>query len=362
MRMRAARRWAGMTVAVLAVAACGGGSGVDEQAGTSPEPDASTSAEAQPSATAGADGPTPSESFSLRSAYIPLAWAPTELMRGEDTLADHGVDVTWQEVANPGQLVQGFAQGQLDIIPQSVGIAANMYAQGIDFRIVGTGMTVYGQVVVPAGSGIGEVADLAGQRIASATGTSTHAFMVALMEQVHGLDVEEEAELINAATPPDIANLITSGEADAAIMWSPLAETLTSSGDFEVIARQSELWGEAYPDREQMIHIVFLAAPGYLDQHPSAVERLRAGTDEIVELWEADPERVQAIYTDVSEIPPPVIELAYETGPDPLSGLTREQADQIAFQWRLLDEVGYFEQSPDLSDDALAALFVGPDG
>lgn len=294
----------------------------------------------------------------MNSAYIPLAWAPSELWRGADTLTDYGYEVTWNEVSSPLQLVQSFAQDQLDVIPQSVGIAANMYAEGVPFEIIDTGLTVYGQVIVPAESDIQAPEDLAGKRVASSTGTSTHAFVVALLDQVHDVDLNADAELVNAATPPDQANLLTGGEVDAAIMWSPLAETLTVDGEYRIVARQSEMWQEANPDSEPMIHIVYLARPDYLEQHPRVVADIRAATQDVVELWDSDPQQVQDIYASVSELPPPVIQHAYETGPVPLSGLEQSDTEQIKQQWRLLDEVGYFEESPDLSDEALDALFT----
>lgn len=351
--MRTVRVWLGVVVLlVAATTACG----ERTQAGGSVAT-AGAGADTEGSAGPEAPGRAAEERVPLRSAYLPLAWTPTELVRGQDLLDERGYEVSWQELSSPNELVQGFAQGQLDVIPQSVGVAANMYAQGVPFTIVDTGMTVYGQVVVPADSPVQAPGDLAGRRVASSTGTSTHAFMVALLEQVHGIDLDVDAEVVNAATPPDQANLLTSGEVDAAIMWSPLAETLTVDGEYRVVARQSELWKAAYPDAEEMIHIIYLARPEYLEQHSGLIEDLQATTQEIVELWESDPARVQELYTQVSDLPPNVIAEAYETGPEPLSGLDRDDIGQITQQFRLLEEVGYFETAPDTSDEALAGLF-----
>lgn len=307
---------------------------------------------------AGDNGPgSGADGAGMTSAYVKLAWAATEVMAQEGYLEELGYEVTWRELASPAEVVSGFATGELDVAPQSVGIAANMYAEGVPFEIVGTGLTVYGQIVVPADSEVTSPADLAGKKIASSTGTSTHAFVVLLAKEIYGIDLAAETDIVHAATPPDIANLLTTGEADAGIIWTPLAEVLTSAGDYRVIATQQEMWRQAFPDEGDMIHIVYIAQPGYVQDHPSLPDDLQEATGRIVDLWQQDPARVQEILVDINELPTPVVEHAFETSARPLSGLTDDDVAQVKRQWRLLAEADYFEQPPDLSDDAVQHIF-----
>jgi len=292
--------------------------------------------------------------------YVKLAWASTELMDRQRLLREEGVQARFRVVATPNDIVTGFARGDIQFAPQSVGIAGNMLQRGIELKIVSAGLGVYGQVVVPRGSPIRDLRDLAGKRIASSTGTSTHAFMVALIERAEGIDLAEQAEIVNAATPPDLANLLESGEVDASIAWTPLADRLTASGRYRVVATQQGLWEEALGRKDEMIHIVYIAQPGLLERDPQFAAKLTRAQQKVARLWRSEPETVIRTMAAVNGIPEPVARHAYENGPPALAGLSAQQRDQIRRQLELLNEVGYFEPKLDLA--RLRDVFVSAGG
>ena len=84
---------------------------------------------------------------------------------------------------------------------------------------------------------------------------------------------------MQATAPPDVANLLTRGDVEAALIWEPTTTQLTQSGAATIIASQQQLWEQTFGGTATEVHVAFLAQPEIARQYPALLTGLyrRAG-------------------------------------------------------------------------------------
>lgn len=182
----------------------------------------------------------------------------------EARLARHGFRVQWVDYAAGPQLLDGLGRGEIDFC--STGEMPPLLAQaaGIPFVYVGCEPPAPGAegLVVRTGSGIGDIADLAGRRIAFNRGSNVHYLLIeALAARGLGLDAVEALFLNPAAA----RRRLEAGEIDAWAIWDPLLTAALQGGGLRLLLDGRDL----VPNRQ-----FHLASAAFGRRHPAALEAL----------------------------------------------------------------------------------------
>lgn len=144
---------------------------------------------------------------------------------------DEGItySLSWHPFLAGTTMLEALSAGAIDV--GVVGNAPPVFAQagGYDVRIVGvaSGAQNNNALLVPEGSTVTEVADLKGQRVAVAKGSSGHYLLLAALQRA-GLTPRD----VNIAyvSPVDAQNAFASGKLDGWAVWYPFVGQATSRG------------------------------------------------------------------------------------------------------------------------------------
>lgn len=144
---------------------------------------------------------------------------------------DEGItySLSWHPFLAGTTMLEALSAGAIDV--GVVGNAPPVFAQagGYDVRIVGvaSGAQNNNALLVPEGSTVRQVADLKGQRVAVAKGSSGHYLLLASLQRA-GLTPRD----VNIAyvSPVDAQNAFASGKIDGWAVWYPFVGQATSRG------------------------------------------------------------------------------------------------------------------------------------
>lgn len=138
----------------------------------------------------------------------------------EKRLAPQGVEVKWIEFPAGPQLLEGLNVGAVDF--GYVGEAPPIFAQAAGAKFVYAGYEEASPsaeaVIVQKTSGIRNVADLKGKKIALNKGSNVHYLLVKLLEK-HGLKYADIQPVFLA--PADARAAFERGSVDAWVIWDP---------------------------------------------------------------------------------------------------------------------------------------------
>ncbi|MBI1962759.1 MAG: ABC transporter substrate-binding protein, partial [Candidatus Rokubacteria bacterium] len=145
----------------------------------------------------------------VRLAYLQLGWAATEIIHKEDLLGKRGWQAEYSIVPGaPGPLLNQLASKNVDAIDMSFALAAKAFEDGVPLKVTGVATAVLGAIVARKDAGLARVEDLKGKKIAAIVGTSTFFDINALLKKGYGLDIQKEARIVTATSPPDMVTLL----------------------------------------------------------------------------------------------------------------------------------------------------------
>ena len=212
------------------------------------------------------------------------------LAKGEGLLekAFPGTKITYVEFDNGRDVNTAMAGGSLDLAtigtpPGTTGVINKLpYKIYYLHDIIGTSEAL----VARRGSGITDVADLRGKRVATAFGSTSHFSLVSALHEA-GLS-ENDLTLLDMSAP-DIVAAWGRGELDAAYIWQPAQEKLVSAGG-QVVVTSKQLASEgAITGEFGIVSNDFLArypdaVKTYIDVLDRAVRQYRAASPETVKV------------------------------------------------------------------------------
>ncbi|WP_305094324.1 ABC transporter substrate-binding protein [Prescottella sp. R16] len=199
-------------------------------------------------------------------------------------------------------------------------------------------------LLVPGGSPAASIRDLQGKRIAVTQGSSSHGFVLGLLEQA-GLPVDAvRLQFLSAA---DALAAFTAGQVDAWAVWNPYSTIGTKTAGARIVVDGSEVTtGQSY----------FSAAAGALaDPKKSAAlddffERLARA-----QAWaDAHPDAWVPIFAKLTKLPEEVAAAAFDTSKGRYVPI---DDDRIAKQQKLID---LFVQAGVLTSAPVAADWFDP--
>lgn len=207
-----------------------------------------------------------------------------------------GVPVEWVQVNSGSELNTGLAAGSIDIgLSGSSGIAAGI-ANKVPFDVIWVHDIIGDNeaLVVKKGSGITDIASLAGKKIAVPFGATTHYHLLAALE-LEGVD-PETVEIFDMQ-PPDALAAWSRGDIDGSFIWEPtLAKMLESGGEVLIYSRKLSEHGYITGD-------ITVARKGFAEKYPELVVKYIASEIKAVDFYNNDSESAAEAVSRQFDIP-----------------------------------------------------------
>lgn len=200
----------------------------------------------------------------------------------EKRLADQGIEVKWTEFPGGPQLLEGLNVGSIDF--GVTGETPPVFAQaaGADLLYVAyePPAPTSEAILVPKGSAIQSVKELAGKKVALNKGSNVHYLLVRALEEA-GLKYSDIQPVY--LPPADARAAFERGSVDAWVIWDP----------FQAAAEQ-QLQARTLRNGTQLVdnHQFYLATRAYATQHPQVISTLVEEVRAVGEDSKADPDTV----------------------------------------------------------------------
>lgn len=290
-----------------------------------------------PSAKPGQAPSKPERTFKL--AYLTLGWAGMEVIHQLGLLEQRGWKIEWQAVDQISALVNAFSSGQVDLIDMATVIGAQMYEQGVKMSVFGVCVGALGAVLAGKGAAVRSLPELKGRKVAGIPGSSTTQEISAHIRRAHGFDLFTEAQFVQGSTPPDVANLLTKGEVEAALTWEPTTTLLTQSGAGTIVTTQQQLWEQTFGAGETEVHVMYAARPAIAQEFPELLGDVNAAQAQVAELWKQRDAKAIDAMVRVTKMPEDVVREALSRT-TPISGLSDQAIETMLQQLRFNREHG----------------------
>ncbi|MBI2491376.1 MAG: ABC transporter substrate-binding protein [Candidatus Rokubacteria bacterium] len=281
----------------------------------------------------------------VRLAYLQLGWAATEILHKEDLLGKRGWQAEYSIVPGaPGPLLNQLASKNVDAIDMSFALAAKAFEDGVPLKVTGVATAVLGAIVARKDAGLARVEDLKGKKIAAIVGTSTFFDINALLKKGYGLDIQKEARIVTATSPPDMVTLLGKKDVDAIIAWQPITDSVVFRGEGVYLVKQIDLWRKATGRATGFpVHVCYLVHKEFLDRNAAIAKDLNDAQRDAVDVWYNKPARAMEIVAEVTKLPKDVIQVAHKETVRMLHGLPDEQVDTLIAQLKINKEFGFLK-------------------
>ena len=207
-----------------------------------------------------------------------------------------GIPVEWVQINSGSELNTGLAAGSIDIgLSGSSGIAAGI-ANSVPFDVIWIHDIIGDNeaLVVKNDSGIGELKDLVGKKIAVPYGATTHYHLLAALE-LEGID-PESVEIFDMQ-PPDALAAWHRGDIDGSFIWEPtLAKMLEDDGEVLIYSRKLAEAGYLTGD-------ITVVRKGFARKYPELVIQYLAAEIKAVELYNTDKDAAAEAVSNQFDIP-----------------------------------------------------------
>ena len=281
----------------------------------------------------------------VRLAYLQLGWAATEIIHKEDLLGKRGWQAEYSIVPGaPGPLLNQLASKNVDAIDMSFALAAKAFEDGVPLKVTGVATAVLGAIVARKDAGLTRVEDLKGKKIAAIVGPSTFFDINALLKKGYGLDIQKEARIVTATSPPDMVTLLGKKDVDAIIAWQPITDSVVFRGEGVYLVKQIDLWRKATGRATGFpVHVCYLVHKEFLDRNAAIAKDLNDAQRDAVDVWYNKPARAMEIVAEVTKLPKDVIQVAHKETVRMLHGLPDEQVDTLIAQLKINKEFGFLK-------------------
>jgi NitT/TauT family transport system substrate-binding protein len=196
--------------------------------------------------------------------------------------AKYGLDITIFPLTATGQQWTGLRAGEFDIATGSFLDLLRQRDGGLDARAVRGFLTFSSPIVTTPDSEYTDLQSLAGTRVGTPNTTLLDWLIIrAAGVEIADFDIEAEAEVVNSS-PPLIAELLQTGELDAALQFSSQAFGPLEAGELRKITDIPTLLADAGFDPESF-YLTYNVSGAFAEQYPEAVPALVAAIDEAIE-------------------------------------------------------------------------------
>ncbi|MDU2240863.1 MAG: ABC transporter substrate-binding protein [Paenibacillus sp.] len=241
------------------------------------------------SAPAASDG----DSGGKASEYVPLTialptwtgYGPLFVAKEKGYFEKRGIDVSLKIVEGIGERKQALASGAIQGLATATDVLVNLSANSVPTGLVWTLDKSDGADGIIAKKDITEPAQLKGKRVAVEVGTTSHLFLLKVLEQA-GLS-EKDIKVIQMNSG-DAGAAFVAGKVDAAVTYDPW------------LSKGVEAGGNAFTTKEYPVQIV--DAIGFskeiIEKHPDEMKDFVAAMAEASEFWKTNQDEAVKIMAD----------------------------------------------------------------
>ncbi|MDO5744003.1 MAG: ABC transporter substrate-binding protein [Micrococcaceae bacterium] len=275
-------------LAVLGLAACGSGS---------PSGGASEGSAGSPAAAM----------EQIEVGVIPIVdVAPIYLGVKEGIFEKEGLDVTLTLAQGGAAIVPAITSGQMDfgfsnitsmIVARSKGLPLKMVAPG--GSSTGDTKKDFAAVMTKPDSGIKEIKDLVGKRVAVNTLNNISDSTISEAVKVAGGD-HTKIDFVEMAFP-DMAAQLDAGNVDAMAAVEPFVTISGADGNVPVFSNYAE-------PVDNLTVAVYFTSEQYIKDNPETVEKFTRAMKESQKFADENPEKAKAVLPDYTTLKPEVIE------------------------------------------------------
>jgi ABC-type nitrate/sulfonate/bicarbonate transport system substrate-binding protein len=272
----------------------------------------------------------------------------------------HGIDLTVDARPFAGFLASLPAKQTMATTYSGIEAVAKMN-QGVDWVVIGGGLTVIQEVIVRKDSSIKTIADLRGKRLGVwSTGAGGFKAARAAIMDAAGIDVERDTKLVQLA-PPALFKLLEKGDVDAMIDISSFTvEAISQPDKFRSIFSPNDYWKKktGYP--------IVWAAPlvawkSWVDENPTRAKNYAEAVEESFR-WLRKPENFDAAikkYGTLAGVTSPAQVAVYKKWLGEKSiFLAHWDQKVVDAEWKFLDMAKYFDMLPAVPDKTKHALIL----
>lgn len=201
------------------------------------------------------------------------------------------VDITTQTVSNGGLFMEAMTTNSIDVGTVGPGPLLNFYVKNPKFHIISGAVNGGAVLVANADSGVQELADLDGRRVAIPVIGSTQDVMLRKAIQDVGLKPTSNGGTVDlhAAAPADTVSLFVQNSVDAAATQEPWGYVLETQANGTLLLDWDEFaWGKESTNTIVAASEAFLENKehvlAYLRAHVKAVNFIQESPEEAIDL------------------------------------------------------------------------------
>lgn len=281
----------------------------------------------------------------VRYAYYKPGWGVDGVIHLEDLLGKLGWEATYIAYAgSPAALITSFGAGEIDALEMTLWLAANMYERGIPLKVVQATESMQAGIIVPSASPIKSPEQLLGKKLAAIVASTAYHETKYLIKLAYNIDLEKQARVITATTPPDAINLLERGDVDAALLWTTPNDQLLVTGRYRYLVKALDLWRKA-TGRQNLfpVYVVTIANPKFLEKYPAFASDMRRAQQQAADIFYKDKQKAIQLISQTLGVDRRVVEFAYENTSGILHGLSEEHIEVMLGQLRMAKESGYLK-------------------
>lgn len=215
----------------------------------------------------------------------------------EEALKPLNATATYEIFETLPSINEAMASSKLDVVLEAEAPAIVGKAAGIDLKIVSLVSILKQQILVHKNSGIHEIKDLRGKKIAVLAGTSSH---YGVLKDLKCVGLAKDDVSIVDMTPADARSAFNSNKIDAWAVWPPFVEQEVLSGT-----------GIAVRNATAQIVTVMVVRHDFLLKHRPIVKTLVSVLEKSKQWVYSHPAESEKIVAEELGIPLPVVKLAW---------------------------------------------------
>ncbi|WP_249436159.1 aliphatic sulfonate ABC transporter substrate-binding protein [Paenibacillus sp. Marseille-Q4541] len=256
----------------------------------------------------------------------------------DEAFEAQGTKVEWSKFTSGPPLLEALVSNRVDLSWLGDGATITGVANQLPFEIVGLigdGKNL-NNLIVPADSNISSVADLKGKTIGVAKGTTSHVYLIKIL-QANGLS-QDDVKQINLQADDALAAFET-GRLDAWVTLDPYVTLNVQQKKAKIIEVKDEIYAP----------VSMIARTDFAKEHPDIVVEYLKVYKKALEWQHDNLDEAAAIYEKYSKIPAPIIKIVLERSANHLSAYTPEALKAQEASSEILLNHEFLKKKPDFA-------------
>lgn len=265
-----------------------------------------------------------------------------------------GLKVDYVGYSLTPSLLDALLSNQVDVAILPSDLAAVALLQSNDTYVIAVDYNLFQAVIVPSGSNITSLAQLAGKRVAVPVGTGTYYLFVLFMKRLYNLTVspnESGPDVVTAVNvaPSEVIDAVEDGSASAGVVWEPMVSEAMVQYHMRVLCWFSQLW-ENMTGEPTAPFLVWVATSKVVD-NPHLLRSLLELHAESAAAWDSNSTLAEYALNKFYGVPVNVGYLVWEHTNNTPTGvcINQQELSELEEEWSALRQSGMISIVPPAS-------------